>query len=93
MRPMLWLTVLLGVSVVGYLYSGTTMSGDGHLLSLRDPADICRVCLYGLRTMLFLHPKEFLLGDIGRTISTVDAILGPTLAGLAALAIRQRLRR
>ncbi|MCX5734254.1 MAG: pentapeptide repeat-containing protein [candidate division NC10 bacterium] len=98
--PIVWSLCLLLLGSAGYLYCGLRVAGrllpfewdmwnavvDGVPMWVRS-------LLFSLRTMTLLKPDDMVPLGWGSVVQTVQNLLGPILLGLAALAIRQRLRR
>jgi hypothetical protein len=54
----------------------------------------CEAFEYSLEVMTLQRPKDFALSGLGITaLYTLQSFIGPLLLGLAALAVRQRLKR
>jgi len=93
--PLAWLAGLVVVSAVIYVMSGAEVSIEaGDAVGALDPSsasDWGRGLLYSLRTSVLLI-GAVLDGWLG-LLNTAQRVLGPILIALAALAVRQRLRR
>ena len=65
----------------------------GPMLSYASTWDWLRSVFYSFRAMTLLKPEDLEAIRWAKLVYMVDSLLGPTLLGLFALALRQRLKR
>lgn len=92
LRPLMCMAGVLVVTTVWYLGFGLLCLKDsGPVL---DWTNLREVLLYSLQVMLLLKPDYYEpFESLGRSVYTLQSVLGPLLLGLFALAVRQKLKR
>ena len=98
--PLVWAAIVLLVSAAIYIclalhpeLGGIRPKLGGPMLSYASTWDWLRSVFYSFRAMTLLKPEDLEAIRWAKLVYMVDSLLGPTLLGLFALALRQRLKR
>lgn len=93
LRPVVWATVLLFTSALGYYRWGLQPKGSSSRLICSGFRDSAEYLFYSFRVMTFLKPEDLVPLGYARYVNAFESLVGPLLIGFFALALRQRLKR
>ncbi len=92
-RPLICGAILLVVCAGLYLLLGLHPKSGGATLDVTSLWDWLRSGFYSFRVMTLLRPDDLAPIRYAKLVKAFESLAGPLLIGLAALAIRQRLKR